>query len=188
MAIIYSYPEKTSPAGGDFLVITDSEQPAPNKNRTKSLTIDNLASYVISSTSAITGSGTINTIPLFTAATILGDSILKQEAGTAYATTKNLIVDGNIYQSNMGESVSIGKGALISGTSGTVGENVAIGGDALAALTTGTNNVAIGADTIKSSTIGKNNIAIGKKALEVVTTDNNIALGFNALNLSLIHI
>tara|TARA_B100000902_G_scaffold219400_1_gene208398 strand:- start:16 stop:873 length:858 start_codon:yes stop_codon:yes gene_type:complete len=66
MAIIYSYPEKTSPAGGDFLVITDSEQAAPNKNRTKSLTIDNLASYVATSTSIITGSGTLNTIAMFT--------------------------------------------------------------------------------------------------------------------------
>jgi hypothetical protein len=66
MAIIYSYPEKSSPAGGDFLVITDSEQPAPKKNRTKSLTIDNLASYVVSSTNAITGGGTLNTIAMFT--------------------------------------------------------------------------------------------------------------------------
>jgi len=66
MAIIYSYPEKSSPAGGDFLVITDSEQPAPNKNRTKSLTIDNLASYVVSSTNAITGGGTLNTMAMFT--------------------------------------------------------------------------------------------------------------------------
>ena len=81
MAIIYSYPEKTSPAGGDFLVITDSEQPAPNKNRTKSLTLDNLASYVVSSTSGITGSGTINTVPVFTGATSIGDS------GLVYTTT-----------------------------------------------------------------------------------------------------
>jgi hypothetical protein len=81
MAIIYSYPEKASPAGGDFLVITDSEQPAPNKNRTKSLTIDNLASYVITSQSGITGSGTINTIPVFTGTTSIGDS------GLVYTTT-----------------------------------------------------------------------------------------------------
>jgi len=75
MAIIYSYPEKTSPAGGDFLVITDSEQPAPNKNRTKSLTIDNLASYITTSTSGITGSGTLNTIAMFTPdSQAIGDS------------------------------------------------------------------------------------------------------------------
>ncbi|MCP3699966.1 MAG: hypothetical protein GY920_15650 [Aliivibrio sp.] len=81
MAIIYSYPEKTSPAGGDFLVITDSEQPAPNKNRTKSLTIDNLASYVTTSTSGITGSGTLNTIAMFTPnGQAIGDSIMFQNS------------------------------------------------------------------------------------------------------------
>ena len=82
MAIIYSYPEKTSPAGGDFLVITDSEQPAPNKNRTKSLTLDNLASYVVSSTSGITGSGTLNTIAMFTPnGQKIGDSIMTFTTG-----------------------------------------------------------------------------------------------------------
>ena len=79
MAIIYSYPEKTTPAGGDFLVITDSEQPAPNKNRTKSLKIENLADYIISSTSGITGSGTLNTIAMFTPdGQSIGDSFIKQ--------------------------------------------------------------------------------------------------------------
>ena len=82
MAIIYSYPEKSSPAGGDFLVITDSAQAAPNKNRTKSLTIDNLASYVVSSTSGITGSGTLNTVPLFTpSGEKIGDSIMTFTTG-----------------------------------------------------------------------------------------------------------
>ena len=81
MAIIYSYPEKTSPAGGDFLVITDSEQSAPNKNRTKSLTIDNLASYVTASTSGITGSGTLRQIPMFTPnGQAIGDSIMFQNS------------------------------------------------------------------------------------------------------------
>ena len=65
MAIIYSYPEKQSPAGGDFLVITDSEQPAPKKNRTKSLTIDNLSTYVINTNGNIIGTGTPNTISVF---------------------------------------------------------------------------------------------------------------------------
>ena len=81
MAIIYSYPEKTSPSGGDFLVITDSEQPAPNKNRTKSLTIDNLASYITTSTSGVTGSGTLNTIAMFTpSGQAIGDSGITQSS------------------------------------------------------------------------------------------------------------
>ena len=82
MAIIYSYPDKSSPSGSDVLVITDSQQTAPNKNRTKSLTIDNLASYVVSSTSGITGSGTLNTIAMFTPdSQKIGDSIMTFTTG-----------------------------------------------------------------------------------------------------------
>ena len=88
MAIIYSYPEKTTPAGGDFLVITDSEQPAPNKNRTKSLTIDNLANYVVTSVNAVTGSGTTNTLPVWTDGPngVLGDSMITQNSNGSTAT------------------------------------------------------------------------------------------------------
>ena len=88
MAIIYSYPEKTSPAGGDFLIITDSEQPAPNKNRTKSLTIDNLANYIVTSVNAVTGSGTTNTLPVWTDGPngVLGDSMITQNSSGSIAT------------------------------------------------------------------------------------------------------
>ena len=97
MAIIYSYPEKTTPAGGDFLVITDSEQPAPNKNRTKSLTVDNLANYVVTSTSGITGSGTLNTIAMFTPdGQKIGDSIITQDAlGQGVIISGTLNITGN---------------------------------------------------------------------------------------------
>jgi hypothetical protein len=80
MAIIYSYPQKTTPAGGDFLVITDSEQTVPNKNRTKSLTINNLANYIVTSTSGVTGSGTTNNLPLWSDGPngVIGDSQLRQ--------------------------------------------------------------------------------------------------------------
>ena len=82
MAIIYSYPEKASPSGEDLLVITDSAQAAPNKNRTKSLTVDNLASYVVSVSGNITGGGTLNTIPLFTPnGEEIGDSIMTFTTG-----------------------------------------------------------------------------------------------------------
>jgi hypothetical protein len=97
MAIIYSYPEKTTPAGGDFLVITDSEQSAPNKNRTKSLTIDNLADYVVTSTSGITGSGTLNTIAMFTPnGQAIGDSIITQNSGATRITIGGSLTTGSI--------------------------------------------------------------------------------------------
>ncbi len=130
MAIIYSYPEKASPSGGDFLVITDSAQAAPNKNRTKSLTIDNLASYVVGISGNITGGGTLNTIPLFTPnGEEIGDSIMTFTTGPdtitvggRLSTTGDLAVQGRaefngIYARFNGE---IRDGSNLSGTAGQV--------------------------------------------------------------------
>ena len=80
MAIIYSYPKVTSPLATDVLVLTDTTLTAgKRKNKTKSLALSDLASYVVSSTSGITGGGTLNTIPLWTPDGFkLGDSIIVQ--------------------------------------------------------------------------------------------------------------
>ena len=82
MAIIYSYPKVTTPLATDVLVLTDTTLKAgKRKNNTKSLALSDLASFVISSTSAITGGGTLNTIPLWTPDGFkLGDSIITQAA------------------------------------------------------------------------------------------------------------
>ena len=83
MAIIYSYPKATNPLATDVLVITDTTVRAGKRsNATKSLSLSDLASYVISSTSAITGGGTFNKIPLWTPDGLkLGDSIVSQSSG-----------------------------------------------------------------------------------------------------------
>jgi len=108
MAIIYSYPEKTTPAGGDFLVITDSEQPAPNKNRTKSLTVDNLADYVITSTSGITGSGTLNTVAMFTPnGQAIGDSIITQNSGANAITIGGRLTTGTTTIKDSGTALTL---------------------------------------------------------------------------------
>jgi len=82
MAIIYSYPKVTTPLATDVLVLTDTTLTAgKRKNKTKSLALSDLAAYVVSSTSAITGGGTLNTIPLWTPDGFkLGDSIITQAA------------------------------------------------------------------------------------------------------------
>ena len=84
MAIIYSYPKVTTPLATDVLVLTDTTiRAGKRKNQTKSLALSDLASYVVSSTSAITGSGTINTIPMFTPSGVeIGDSLLRQDANS----------------------------------------------------------------------------------------------------------
>ncbi len=97
MAIIYSYPEKSNPVGEDVLIITDSEETGKNKNRTKSLTIDNLASYVASSTDVITGGGTLNTIPIFTGSTTIGDSFMTYNPTSQFFTiSKRLSISGDL--------------------------------------------------------------------------------------------
>jgi len=109
MAIIYSYPLKSNPSGGDFLVITDSDQDAPDKNRTKSLTLSGLASYVVSSTSGITGGGTLNTIAMFTPdGQKISDSIITQASSGVGVTitgsaniTDDLAVVGNVQASTL---------------------------------------------------------------------------------------
>ena len=80
MAIIYSYPKVTSPLATDVLVLTDTTLTAgKRKNKTKSLAMSDLAAYVVSSTSVITGGGALNTIPLWTPdGNTIGDSIMFQ--------------------------------------------------------------------------------------------------------------
>jgi len=130
---------------------------------------------------SVEGTGLANTVPLWTDSQVLGNSILSQETGTAYGTTKNLVVDGNIYQSNMGNSVSIGENALANGVAGTNAYNVAISPNALNSLTSGVQNIGIGVNTLQS-TNANDNIAIGSNSLSVSNVgDKNIAIGHNAV-------
>jgi len=76
MARISSYPIDTNITDKDAWIGTN----AANQS-TKQFTALSLAEYVVSSTSGITGSGTLNTIPLFTPSGVkLGDSIITQAA------------------------------------------------------------------------------------------------------------
>ncbi len=61
MAIIYSYPEKSSPVGADVLIITDSEETGKNKNRTRSLTVDSLYNFVVTSLGDIVTNVSVST-------------------------------------------------------------------------------------------------------------------------------
>jgi len=138
MAIIYSYPEKITPAGGDFLVITDSEQPAPNKNRTKSLKIDNLADYIVTSASRnITGSGTLNTIAMFTPdGSSIGDSLITQPTSNAIVISTGLVVqDDAQFENNLAaDTIEASNNATFDGTI-TAGGSIGSSGDVL--LSTG---------------------------------------------------
>ena len=180
MAVIYSYPELFNLEDKDLLLISDLSS---NKNPTMSVKLGALATHI--NVGKVKGSGTTNTLPIWTDGPngVLGDSIVSETLGQSYGTTKALIVGGNIYQSNMGQSVSIGEGALENGSSAVLSaENVAIGQNALNSLTTATNNIGIGANTL-FNTNSNNNIAIGKNSQTSQATGlGNISLGFNSLS------
>ena len=130
MAIIYSYPKVTSPLATDVLVLTDTSLTAgKRKNKTKSLAMSDLASYVVSSTSGITGSGTLNTIPIFTGSTTIGDSFMTYDpASSFFNISKRLSIDGDLSVSGRGEfsgaylriSCPLQDGSNLSGTAGQV--------------------------------------------------------------------
>jgi hypothetical protein len=85
MAIVYSYSKVTTPLDTDVLLLTDTTVTAgKRKNKTKSIAMSDVAAYVLSTpTAAITGSGTQNTFPIFTASKVIGDSIITQSSNAA---------------------------------------------------------------------------------------------------------
>lgn len=76
-------------------------------------------------------------------------------------------------------NVAVGTGALSATTSGS--SNVAVGFQSLAAHTTGSDNIAIGRSALGNNLIGVKNVAVGGTSLYRNTGENNIAIGFDAL-------
>jgi hypothetical protein len=101
MAIINTYPSAT-PKGADLLIGTQVKDDTVQENSTKSFTVDSLGSYILTSTSGITGSGTLNTIAMFTPdGQAIGDSIITQDAGATQLTVNGeLRVSASIYTSS----------------------------------------------------------------------------------------
>ena len=93
MAIINTYPTAT-PKGADLLIGTQVKDGTIEENSTKSFTVDALGSYIVTSTSGITGSGTLNTVAMFTpSGQAIGDSRITQAAlGAGINVNTNLTV------------------------------------------------------------------------------------------------
>ena len=89
MARISSYPIDKTIQDKDSWIGTESS------NRvTRNFTAEDLASYVITSQSAITGSGTLNTVPIFTGSTTIGDSFMTYDPATQFFNiSKRLSID-----------------------------------------------------------------------------------------------
>jgi hypothetical protein len=120
MAIVYSYPKVTSPLATDVLVLTDTTVTAgKRKNKTKSIAMSDVATYVINSKSGITGSGTVNKFPIFTASTVVGDSIITQAAlGQGITVGGNLDVtnDTNLQGSLLADSLEVTNDSVFTGS------------------------------------------------------------------------
>ena len=87
MAIINTYPTAT-PKGADLLIGTQVKDDTVLENSTKSFSVDALGSYIVTSTSGITGSGTLNTIAMFTPnGQAVGNSRITQAAQGAGRVT-----------------------------------------------------------------------------------------------------
>lgn len=108
--------------------------------------------------SDISGSGTLNTIPLFTAAQTIGNSVITQTDAT------NIKI----------ATITGGTGA------GNITSNTAFGYQALNANTTGSLSVAIGYQALATNSTGLVNVAVGYAALGLATGSSNVAVGYNA--------
>jgi hypothetical protein len=97
MAIINTYPTAT-PKGADLLIGTQVKDDTVEENSTKSFSVDALGSYIVTSTSGITGSGTLNTIAMFTPnGQSVGDSVITQTAsGSGVSVDSSLIVEDDL--------------------------------------------------------------------------------------------
>ena len=91
MAINYSYPEIGALATGDLLTVVDIS----NGNRTNTLEIGDLSSYIITTSSLTNGSGTAATIPKWSDADTLTDSLMSETA-TGISLTGDLTASNDL--------------------------------------------------------------------------------------------
>lgn len=128
MAIINTYPTAT-PKGADLLIGTQVKDDTVLENSTKSFTVDALGSYIVTSTSGITGSGTLNTIAMFTPnGQAIGDSVITQAAlGAGINVDSNLTVEEDL---TIQGAVEANNTLTVEGIS-TLRGNVLVNGDYL---------------------------------------------------------
>ncbi len=131
MATIYTYPQKTTLSSDDLLLLSDSAS-TPTTNITKSATLGSLVSFI----GGVSGSGTFNTIPLWTPdGETLGDSNINQDAngnitvGVNLTVVDNLSVQGDFEVENTitvnGGADSVFNGPVI------FNDNISVNGDSV---------------------------------------------------------
>ena len=99
MAIINTYPTAT-PKGADLLIGTQVKDDTVLENSTKSFSVSSIGSLLITSNDITTGSGTTNTLPVWTDGPngVLGDSMITQNSpGNIAYIAGRLSVDAELY-------------------------------------------------------------------------------------------
>ena len=130
-----------------------------------------------------TTGGTMNTVPLFTTATNIQNSLLTQ-SGTTMNVAGSLIVFGRLSatQAVSGRGFAIGDHLFAYGSFNSSNAFLGFAGNT---STIGTNDTATGSGALNSNTSGLGNTAIGSQALFSNTFGSyNTAVGYNALLLS----
>jgi hypothetical protein len=134
----------------------------------------------------VTGTGTANTIPIWTTSSKIGNSVLTQ-AGTNVGVHKAspiqpLDVTGNV---NTSTGYMIGGELMLAAPGGITTFNTALGVAAVSHISSGTEDTGIGYEALAANTTGIQNSALGYLALANNTTGNsNTAVGMGALGKS----
>lgn len=135
----------------------------------------------------VTGSGTTDTVPLWTSSSAIGNSIMTQSGSIVSVAGQLSTSSGYLYGGSLvlNHSLSlynlaVGYAALPTITAGSA--NTAVGDNALNSNTTGVSNAATGEAALLFNTSGGENTAMGAGALNSNTTgSDNTAVGENAL-------
>ena len=182
MAIIYTYPTKTTPVDADLILISDSA----DSNKTKQITVASVKSLTAGVTKIVAGTG-IGISPL----TGIGDVTVNFSGGlndlsdVSYPGTNDssMYIGNGVPSGLVGaptKTTTVGEGAGVATTSGS--SNTLIGTNSGIAVTQGSTNVLIGADSGDTLTLGVGNVILGSGADSNANNSNAaIAIGKSAV-------
>ena len=165
MAINYSYPEIGALATGDLLTVVDIS----NGNRTNTLEIGDLSSYIITTSSLTNGSGTAAAIPKWSDADTLTDSVMSE-------TATGISLTGDLTASN---DLIAGRDLTVTRTA-NIGDLATTGAAIFGGNVTGNNDItALNDVSVGNDLSVVNDVSIGNYL--VVTGDTEVnALTINA--------
>ena len=164
MAIIYTYPTKTTPVDNDLILISDSE----DSNNTKQVTVSSVKALTAGVTKIVAGTG-IGVSPV----TGIGDVTVNFSGGL------NDLSDAS-YAGTNDASMYIGNG-VPTGLIGTPTKNTTLGEGAGAGITSGSSNTLIGTNAGLQATTSTTTCILGADAGDTLESGaGNVIIGASA--------